>query len=288
MGHIFEESHKTIHILQRNDRAQYWTQKNPILMKGEMGIEIDTGRFKFGDGLQTWCELEYAADETGSFQVVDDKLTAHIQNSVVHTTQEEKALWSAKADANHSHDERYEPIGAAANKMDKIPSAVEGNIAVFDDVGNVRDYGSSPDAFAEIELLKAQIEEVKLDLEGKANIGIPKKFKIPVCAGVINFEQSEYYKTDDGFVLIQFHIRKNNAVPFQDQDLVAILPVGYRPSYPASTIIVSDLHPITSTEKRQVALAYITTSGELRVSTINKTSFNDFFTAKGQLCFFAG
>ena len=47
-------------ILLRNDTAANWTSENPVLSKGEMGIEIDTSKFKIGDGVKTWSQLAYA------------------------------------------------------------------------------------------------------------------------------------------------------------------------------------------------------------------------------------
>lgn len=44
----------------RNDIASNWTLANPVLLKGEMGLETDTNKFKFGDGITTWSELDYA------------------------------------------------------------------------------------------------------------------------------------------------------------------------------------------------------------------------------------
>lgn len=49
----------------RGTSAQ-WIEINPILYEGELGLETDTRKFKFGDGVHTWNELEYAnatADE---------------------------------------------------------------------------------------------------------------------------------------------------------------------------------------------------------------------------------
>lgn len=46
-----------VKISLRNDTAANWTAKNPVLGKGEMGIEIDTGRFKFGDGATAWSDI---------------------------------------------------------------------------------------------------------------------------------------------------------------------------------------------------------------------------------------
>lgn len=36
---------------------------NPILTEGEMCIEEDTLRFKFGDGVSAWNDLQYAVAE---------------------------------------------------------------------------------------------------------------------------------------------------------------------------------------------------------------------------------
>lgn len=46
-----------VQILLRNDTAANWTSKNPVLGKGELGLEIDTGRFKFGDGATAWNDI---------------------------------------------------------------------------------------------------------------------------------------------------------------------------------------------------------------------------------------
>lgn len=50
-----------VSLVTRNDTAQNWTTNNPTLLKGEMGLETDTGKFKFGDGTHTWTQLEYAS-----------------------------------------------------------------------------------------------------------------------------------------------------------------------------------------------------------------------------------
>lgn len=47
-------------IIQRHDTAANWTTANPVLAAGEMGVETDTNKFKFGDGVTAWSELAYA------------------------------------------------------------------------------------------------------------------------------------------------------------------------------------------------------------------------------------
>lgn len=46
-------------IVPRNDISSNWTSANPVLLKNEMGIEIDTGKIKLGDGISHWNDLIY-------------------------------------------------------------------------------------------------------------------------------------------------------------------------------------------------------------------------------------
>lgn len=39
--------------------SDVWSEKNPLLQKGELGHEKDTGRFKVGDGVTYWEDLPY-------------------------------------------------------------------------------------------------------------------------------------------------------------------------------------------------------------------------------------
>ena len=51
-------------IQLRNGTAAEWTTKNPVLLKGEMGIETDTHKIKVGDGSTQWSELAYCGADT--------------------------------------------------------------------------------------------------------------------------------------------------------------------------------------------------------------------------------
>lgn len=62
-------------ILLRNDVAAAWTAANPVLMKGEIGIETDTNKFKIGDGVKAWSALPYVGTDieiVGSGSVIVD------------------------------------------------------------------------------------------------------------------------------------------------------------------------------------------------------------------------
>jgi len=48
-----------IQIQFRRDTSISWTNANPVLASGEMGIELDTKQFKIGDGTTRWSLLPY-------------------------------------------------------------------------------------------------------------------------------------------------------------------------------------------------------------------------------------
>lgn len=52
---------KTINgkIQSRIDTSENWSNKNPVLLAGEIGIESDTYRLKAGDGSTSWNNLPY-------------------------------------------------------------------------------------------------------------------------------------------------------------------------------------------------------------------------------------
>lgn len=60
------EEIKLVRIQFRRDTANNWKGVNPVLADGEMGVESDTNKFKFGNGTSTWNELGYAGSEAGN------------------------------------------------------------------------------------------------------------------------------------------------------------------------------------------------------------------------------
>lgn len=47
------------HILLRRGLLAEWEQKNPILSAGQMGVALDVGRCKIGNGISTWNQLPF-------------------------------------------------------------------------------------------------------------------------------------------------------------------------------------------------------------------------------------
>ena len=54
----------TVQIQLRRDTAANWTSEDPTLAEGELGIDLDTGRFKIGDGSTAWTSLAFAETST--------------------------------------------------------------------------------------------------------------------------------------------------------------------------------------------------------------------------------
>lgn len=61
-----------IRIQLRNDTAENWTTKNPVLLQGEMGVEIDTRKIKIGNGTDHWTTLKYSGVDEDTIKGIID------------------------------------------------------------------------------------------------------------------------------------------------------------------------------------------------------------------------
>ncbi len=70
-----------------------WSNANPVLMSGEMGVESDTQKYKIGDGVTRWSNLSYASGVP-----IDTTLSASstnpVQNKVINKEFESLTLTS--------------------------------------------------------------------------------------------------------------------------------------------------------------------------------------------------
>ena len=53
-------------IQLRRGNAIDWYNANPVLAEGEICVELDSGKFKIGDGIQNWNDLLYSTGQDGS------------------------------------------------------------------------------------------------------------------------------------------------------------------------------------------------------------------------------
>lgn len=60
----------TTRIVSRNDTQANWESVDPILLKGELGVEVDTNRIKVGDGVNHWTALSYIGADTNQIQTL--------------------------------------------------------------------------------------------------------------------------------------------------------------------------------------------------------------------------
>lgn len=105
-------------IILRNDSTANWAAQDPVLLKGEVGFDMDLLIFKAGDGIKKWSEI------TKVFKSYDDVM-AEVNNKLagLHTTdayQTEVALGADKVAA----------LKTAA------PAAVKGDIGIVKETMN--------------------------------------------------------------------------------------------------------------------------------------------------------
>ena len=89
-------------IVLRNDTAANWKIANPILLEGEFAVELDTKKFKLGDGTTPWNSLKYldfgSGDLGSRVETLESEMTEAQGNIYVLSTQMAEAL-KAAADA---------------------------------------------------------------------------------------------------------------------------------------------------------------------------------------------
>ena len=73
---------KLVRIRQKTDTAEGWLASNPILLYGELGIEIDTQLIKIGDGATPWAGLPYVLKDQvmNLTEQVDNKANKDFSN----------------------------------------------------------------------------------------------------------------------------------------------------------------------------------------------------------------
>jgi hypothetical protein len=84
-------------IRHRRDTAANWTSNNPVLEAGQLGLETDTLKIKFGDGTTAWNSLSYASGGGGGGGVTDgDKGDITVSSSGATWTIDNDAVTYAK------------------------------------------------------------------------------------------------------------------------------------------------------------------------------------------------
>lgn len=88
-------------ITIRNDTQERWLQFNPVLLKGELGAETDTGKLKMGDGITSWIDLPYMS--SGDSGVVNAQTHYDFpsigKDNVIYKAESERSIyqWNSKS-----------------------------------------------------------------------------------------------------------------------------------------------------------------------------------------------
>lgn len=166
-------------IVNRNDTAARWQQFNPILLKGELGIEIDTSKIKIGDGVTAWNSLKYIsgsvdvtlengavlatitqesvdqwnkAQENAIEKIFSNGVELSIVDKTVDIQIPTKASDINAAEADHNHDELYikltdKGIANGVAQLDESGKILASQLPGYvDDVIEVANFESLPTA----------------------------------------------------------------------------------------------------------------------------------------------
>jgi hypothetical protein len=103
-------------IQLRRGTAAEWTTANPILAQGEPGIESDTGKQKFGNGVTAWSGLPYASKGDQGIPGVADDLS--VKDLIEDAGSDTRAALSANyAAANPAYLDKWFAGGIRGKKI---------------------------------------------------------------------------------------------------------------------------------------------------------------------------
>jgi hypothetical protein len=125
----------SIRMQQRRGTATVWLANDPILAPGEIGIESDTNKFKIGDGINVWSELDYFSTSIDLSQYathteVTSAINALISSAPTALDTINELAAALGDDANYA----ATVTTALSNKQDKVPGVSDTEIGYLDGV----------------------------------------------------------------------------------------------------------------------------------------------------------
>lgn len=110
----------TIRLQIRKDLSSNWTSSNPILALGEPGLETNTNKLKFGDGVTAWNALAYFAGSGGATStsgLSDWPATPDARYARASTTVQKQAVAAAVTVAAPLAVNTHTPVDASAGAI---------------------------------------------------------------------------------------------------------------------------------------------------------------------------
>lgn len=143
-------------IKLRRGTASQWTTANPTLAAGEVGVETDTNKFKFGNGSTAWTSLAYGVASASGTTTVEwtdvlNKPSTFTPSSHTHAISDTTGLQTAldgKAATSHTH---------AISDTTGLQTALDGKQAIVSGVSDT-----------EIGYLDGVTSAIQTQLNGKA------------------------------------------------------------------------------------------------------------------------
>ena len=124
-----------VHIQIRRGSAAEWTAANTILAEGEMGLELDTGYYKFGNGINNWNDLSYSQVSPEIVQdIVGAMVDANTETNITVTYNDStgKLNFSSTSDVTTSNSQTFtnKSMSGTDNTFTNIPNSALTNSSV--------------------------------------------------------------------------------------------------------------------------------------------------------------
>jgi hypothetical protein len=139
-------------IKLRRDTAANWTAVNPVLLEGEPGLELDTGKTKHGNGTSTWTQLPYSAN-TGYTGSIGNPGNVGIQGPVGFTGSNGVGFVGSQGIIGFTGSQgvaAYDQSLNTTNSVEFVNLTVSGNILPTTDI--TQDIGSPTNRFRDLYL----------------------------------------------------------------------------------------------------------------------------------------
>ena len=141
---------------QRRGTVATWSAADPILAPGEIGFEIDTNKFKIGDGSSRWATLTYfTADAAAALQDLIDGAPGVLDtlNELAAAVNDDPAFFTTVASNLSAHTSSTTNVHGIADTsvlvtVDQLELAIGGaSVNQADLAGEGIDWNSSTEAF---------------------------------------------------------------------------------------------------------------------------------------------
>jgi hypothetical protein len=84
-----------VQIQLRRGTASQWSSANPVIAEGELCIELDTKKFKVGDGVNHWNDIPYTENHNTLANMATDVDITELTNGSVLVYKTDINKWKA-------------------------------------------------------------------------------------------------------------------------------------------------------------------------------------------------